>query len=88
MILEKAFSEHSIILKSHIEIGSREGVREACIHGLGLSYVGAHEFQPHEKITAITITDLLQTSKSYLVYSQDVQQVPIIQSMIGCANQR
>lgn len=86
-IFEKALIEQSIVLKSQIEVGSREGVRAASIHGLGISYVGAHELQPHERITAVSIADLQQTSKSYLVYSKDLEAVPIIQSMIACAEQ-
>ena len=87
IIFEKALQEQSIVLKSQIEVSSREGVRAASIHGLGISYVGAHDFQPHEQITAVSIADLQQTSKSYLVYSKDLEAVPIIQSMIACFQQ-
>jgi DNA-binding transcriptional LysR family regulator len=85
-IFERALIEQSIVLKSQIEVGSREGVRAASIHGLGISYVGAHELQLHESITAVSIADLQQTSKSYLVYSKDLEAVPIIQSMIMCVH--
>ncbi len=86
-ILESALKEQSVVTKSQIEIGSREGVREASINGLGLSYVGAHEFQSHPDVVSVKISDLTQLSKSYLVHSKDLAQLPIIQSMILCATE-
>ncbi|MDR9827616.1 LysR substrate-binding domain-containing protein [Vibrio sp. FNV 38] len=63
---------------SELEVDSREGVREASIYGLGVSYVGLHEFQPHPDITMVTISDLQIRSKSYLIHLKELEQLPVI----------
>lgn len=77
-ILEAAFKERGLTITSKLEVCSREGVREASIHGIGISYVGLHEFQPHPQIKMVEINDLEARSNSYLIYSKDLEELPSI----------
>jgi aminoethylphosphonate catabolism LysR family transcriptional regulator len=78
-ILEDELIRRGIEIKSELQIDSREGVREATICGLGISYVGLHEFQPHPNITMVKIQDLEAMSKSYVIYLKELEQLPTIQ---------
>lgn len=40
-----------------VEIGSREAIREAVIHGLGIGYVSAAEFVPDPVLHRVAIAD-------------------------------
>lgn len=81
-IFEKALQKEKIVLSTTIEIGSREGAREASIAGLGVSYVGLHEFQPHPNITMVTIKDVDLLSKSYLIYSKEMASLPMVKAVV------
>lgn len=78
-IIEDELFHQNISIDSELEIDSREGVREASIYGLGISYVGLHEFQPHPDITMVKIEDLNVMSKSYLIHLNELEHLPIIQ---------
>ncbi|GMQ49149.1 LysR substrate-binding domain-containing protein [Vibrio sp. 10N] len=77
-ILEDELLKRGINIQNDLEIDSREGVREASIYGLGISYVGLHEFQPHPDITMLSIRNLETKSKSYLIYLKELEALPII----------
>lgn len=86
-IFEKALQKEKIVLSTTIEIGSREGAREASIAGLGVSYVGLHEFQPHPNITMVTIKDVDLLSKSYLIYSKEMASLPMVKAVVDIIDQ-
>ncbi len=81
-IFDKAIQKQKITPKVILEIGSREGAREASISGLGVSYVGLHEFQPHPNISMLIIKDVKLISKSYLIYSKEMVNLPIVKAVI------
>ena len=81
-IFEKALQKEKIILNTTLEIGSREGAREASISGLGVSYVGSHEFQPHPNISMVTVKDAELISKSYLIYSKEMANLPMVKAVV------
>lgn len=80
-IFEKALQKEKIVLSAMIEVGSREGAREASISGLGISYVGLHEFQPHPNITMVLLQDAELKSQSYLIYAKEMENLPIVQTI-------
>lgn len=80
-IFEKALQKEKVVLSTMIEVGSREGAREASISGLGVSYVGLHEFQPHPNITMVRIKDIGLLSQSYLIYSKEMESLPMVQTI-------
>ena len=86
-IIEDELVRKGINTNSELEIDSREGVREASIYGLGVSYVGLHEFQPHPEITMVTISDLQIRSKSYLIHLKELEQLPIIKAIRDLVHQ-
>ncbi|WP_257619002.1 MULTISPECIES: LysR substrate-binding domain-containing protein [Vibrio] len=81
-ILEDAMLEQGITPKSILQVDSREGVREASIYGIGISYVGLHEFHPHPNISLVHIEDLTSQSKSYLIYAKELESLPIVQAVV------
>ncbi|PAW10446.1 hypothetical protein B6K85_11965 [Vibrio sp. V1B] len=85
-IIEDELVRKSILTHSELEIDSREGVREASIYGLGISYVGLHEFQPHPNITMVQISDLETMSKSYLIHLKELEQLPVLKVMRQLVN--
>lgn len=87
-IFEKALLQEKIVLRSIIEVGSREGAREASISGLGVSYVGLHEFQPHPDITMVRIKGSKFLSKSYLIYSKEMARLPMVKAVVDIINQQ
>lgn len=82
-IIEDALQVQRISPKCILEVNSREGVREASIYGIGISYVGQHEFQPHPNISLVHLNDLDTLSKSYLIYSKELENLPMIQAIIA-----
>ncbi len=87
-IIEDELLNRGITVQNDLEIDSREGVREASIYGLGISYVGLHEFQPHPDITMLRIRNLDTKSKSYLIYLKELESLPIIQIIQTILNNR
>lgn len=86
-ILEKALQKQKITPTITLEVGSREGAREASISGLGISYVGLHEFQPHPDISMVTIKDTSLVSKSYLIYSKEMASLPMVKAVVEIITQ-
>ncbi|EJC6861568.1 LysR substrate-binding domain-containing protein [Vibrio parahaemolyticus] len=87
-IIEDELIRNSVVIRNELEIDSREGVREASIYGLGISYVGLHEFQPHPDITMVKISDLEIKSKSYLIYLKELEQLPVIKAILQLMHQK
>ena len=86
-ILERALSKQKITPSATLEVASREGAREASISGLGVSYVGLHEFQPHPDISLIRIKDAELVSKSYLIYSKEMSNLPMVKAVVEIITQ-
>lgn len=80
-IIEDELVKRGINIRTELEIDSREGVREASIYGLGISYVGLHEFQPHPNIAAVRIRNLEAHSKSYLIHLKELESLTTIQNI-------
>ncbi len=54
---ESAALERGIKLRTIIEIGSREAIREAVIHGIGIGYVSEAEFIPDARLRLVRISN-------------------------------
>lgn len=87
-ILEKALLKQKVAPKTTLEVASREGAREASISGLGVSYVGLHEFQPHPNISLVKVKDTELVSKSYLIYSKEMANLPMVKAVVAIITQR
>ena len=66
-IFERALERAAIKPQSSIEIGSREGVREAVASGLGVGVVFESEFGRDPRIHALTVRDANLQSTEYAV---------------------
>jgi len=79
---EAAAEAHGIVLRTIIEIGSREAIREAVIHGIGIGYVSEAEFIPDPRLTAVRISDAEIFTAAHVVVLRERQHSRIIKAFL------
>ncbi|MGI9278830.1 MAG: LysR substrate-binding domain-containing protein [Endozoicomonas sp.] len=84
-LYEQAIHQHQVKPKVVMEISSREGVREAVAQGLGAAFVASGEYQPHENICAIHISDMKLMSNSYVICANAQKDTPITRAFLEAA---
>ena len=65
-----------------MEIGSREAIREAVIHGLGISYVSEAEFVPDENLKLIPIAGAEVYTYAHVVVLKQRESSRIIKAFL------
>jgi len=66
-----------------MEIGSREAIREAVIHGLGISYVSEAEFVPDENLKLVRIEGAEVYTYAHVVVLKQRESSRIIKAFLG-----
>ena len=80
--LEKAANQYNVKLDIAYELGSREAVRDAVGHGMGVSVVANHEHVEHENICVIDIDEPSFEIQSHLVISNERISSPFIRVLM------
>lgn len=79
---EAAAKAKGIALRTIIEIGSREAIREAVIHGIGIGYVSEAEFIPDARLQAVRIADAEIFTAAHVVVLRERQHSRIIKAFL------
>jgi len=79
---EAAAEAHGIILRTVIEIGSREAIREAVLRGIGIGYVSEAEFIPDARLSAVRISDAEIFTAAHVVVLRERQHSRIIKAFL------
>ncbi|MEM7193595.1 MAG: LysR substrate-binding domain-containing protein [Pseudomonadota bacterium] len=66
-ILERALQKQSISLKSIIEVGSREGVRETVASGIGVGVIAETEMGVGNRFVALEVNDAELSHSEYMI---------------------
>jgi len=84
-VLEQVFAKAGFSIKSDLEIGSREAVREAVAQGLGLGIVSLAAYLPDPRLTQLAIqSDDLYTF-AHLVYLKERKGSRLLASFVKVA---
>ncbi len=79
---EAAAETHGIALRTIIEIGSREAIREAVIRGIGIGYVSEAEFIPDARLSAVRISDAEIFTAAHVVVLREREHSRIIKAFL------
>jgi LysR family transcriptional regulator, low CO2-responsive transcriptional regulator len=79
---EAAAAAKGITLRTIIEIGSREAIREAVIRGIGIGYVSEAEFIPDPRLRAVRIADAEIFTAAHVVVLRERQHSRIIKAFL------
>lgn len=79
---EEAAEAHGFTLRTIIEIGSREAIREAVIRGIGIGYVSEAEFIPDARLRAVRISDAEIFTAAHVVVLRERQHSRIIKAFL------
>ncbi|MGE3741505.1 MAG: LysR substrate-binding domain-containing protein [Geminicoccaceae bacterium] len=81
-IVETALARAGVELGAAMEIGSREGVREAVAAGLGIGIVALSEFGHDQRVRAIEVADADLTSIEYVVCLAERSSLRIVSAFL------
>jgi aminoethylphosphonate catabolism LysR family transcriptional regulator len=79
---DAAVAERGIALRTIVEIGSREAIREAVIRGLGLGYVSEAEFIPDPNLRSVAIGDAEIYTYAHVVHLRERTESRVIQAFL------
>jgi aminoethylphosphonate catabolism LysR family transcriptional regulator len=79
---ESAAAEKGIKLRTIIEIGSREAIREAVIHGIGIGYVSEAEFIPDARLSLVRISNAEIFTAAHVVYLRERTHSRLIKAFL------
>ena len=80
---EAAATAKGISLRTIIEIGSREAIREAVIRGIGIGYVSEAEFIPDARLHAVRIRDAEISTTAHVVFLREREHSRIIRAFLN-----
>ncbi len=86
-IVETALARAGVELGAAMEIGSREGVREAVAAGLGIGIVALSEFGHDQRVRAIEVADADLTSIEYVVCLAERRSLRIVSAFLELVEQ-
>lgn len=79
---EAAAEAKGVPLRTIIEIGSREAMREAVIHGIGMGYVSEAEYIPDDRLRAVRISDADIAIDAHVVYLHEREHSHIVKAFL------
>ena len=79
---EAAAAAQGIAVRNIIEIGSREAIREAVMHGIGIGYVSEAEFIPDPRLRLVRISDAKIETAAHIVYLREREHSHIVNAFI------
>jgi len=84
-ILERALAHEGIEIRRRIEFTSREAVKEAVAHGLGMGFVLDHEIGRDDRLVALEIVGAAVSAGEYLFCDKDLAELESVRSFIDVA---
>jgi DNA-binding transcriptional LysR family regulator len=86
-VFEAGMRAAGVRIRSSVEIGSRESVREAVAQGLGLGVVAQTAFIPDVRLVALEIKGLNLATHAHLICMADRKSEALIQEFLKLALQ-
>ena len=77
-VFEAGLATHGVRIRSSIEMGSREAVREAVAQGLGLGVVGEAAFVQDARLVALPIQDMTFSTHVHVIVLEERRAAPLI----------
>jgi LysR family transcriptional regulator, low CO2-responsive transcriptional regulator len=82
-IFESGLEVAGIQVRSSLEVGSREAVREAVAQGLGLGVVAQTAFVPDSRLVVLPIRDMALSTHVHVICLVERLPAPLISSFLG-----
>lgn len=86
-VFEQVLSEHGVTVRTSVEMGSREAVREAVAQGLGLGIVADTAYVPDPRLVRLPITGADVATYAHLICRTERRQVPLIAEFLRVADE-
>lgn len=77
-VFEQHLQDAGVRVRTMLEIGSREAVREAVAQGLGLAVVADAAYVPDERLVRLAIDDMNAFTHSHVICLSERRPVPLI----------
>ncbi len=82
-VFEAGLASAGVKMRSGIEMGSREAVREAVAQGLGLGVVALTAFVPDPRLTLLNIQDMTLFTHVHVICLSERQSAPLISQFLN-----
>lgn len=86
-VFEAGLAQVGVRVRCSVEMGSREGVREAVAQGLGLGVVAANACTPDDRLVALPIVDLDLFTHVHVICLRERLQASLIARFLESARQ-
>jgi aminoethylphosphonate catabolism LysR family transcriptional regulator len=86
-VFEAGLAAAGVRVRSSLEIGSREAVREAVAQGLGLGVVAQTAFVPDARLVVLPITDMTLSTHVHVICLAERQAAPLISGFLQVVDQ-
>lgn len=86
-IFESGLEAAGIRIRSSLEVGSREAVREAVAQGLGLGVVAQTAFVADSRLVVLPIGDMALSTHVHVICLAERQSAPLIARFLGVAEE-
>jgi len=84
-VFEQALARAGVAIRVHIEMGSREAVREAVAEGLGLGVVAEMAYVPDPRLVKLLLAPPGLQTHAHFICRQERRGVPLIREFLGTA---
>jgi LysR family transcriptional regulator, low CO2-responsive transcriptional regulator len=81
-VFEQALRAARVNVRTSVEIGSREAVREAVAQGLGLGVVADAAYVPDPRLVRLNVTDFDASTYAHIICRAERVQVPLIATFL------
>lgn len=86
-VFEAGLAAAGIRVRSSVEMGSREAVREAVAQGLGLGVVAQTAFVPDARLVVLPIRDMQLSTHVHVICLAERQSAPLIAGFLAVAGE-
>lgn len=84
-VFEQALADHGVQVHAALEIGSREAVREAVAHGLGLGIVAQTAYVSDPRLVQLPLRDGAMATQVHIICRSERRQSPLIAAFFNVA---
>lgn len=86
-VFEQALARAGVSIRVHLEMGSREAVREAVAQGLGLGVVADMAYVPDPRLVKLTLAPPGLATHAHFICRQERRSVPLIREFLDAARE-
>jgi DNA-binding transcriptional LysR family regulator len=85
-IVDEAFAALRIHVNAELTMGSREGVREAVVRGMGIGFIFDRELPQDSRCTAVSVEGFADCNADMLICMKDQRLNPLVNLMFDSAD--